>query len=94
MTRILVELVDRSELTEPVILIADCGYEAYNNMAHMEQKYRWIPSKVHFDYIRDTSDALYPISFRVVRFAVKVESLIAKFVLLVRPGQQNPGICA
>ena len=113
------ELVDRSELTEPVILIADRGYEAYNNMAHIEQKgwkylirvkdkqgilsglmlpdalefdvvfsyslsicltnrirqepqkYRWIPSKVHFDYIRDASDALYPISFRVVRFAVK-----------------------
>ena len=115
----LVELVDRSELTEPVILIADRGYEAYNNMAHIEQKgwkylirvkdkqgilsglrlpdapefdavfsyalskrltnrirrnpqkYRWIPSKVHFDYIKDASDALYPISFRVVRFAIK-----------------------
>lgn len=96
-SRALVELVDRSELTEPVILIADRGYEAYNNMAHIEQKgwkylirvkdkrgilsglrlpdapefdavfsyslskrltnrirqepqkYRWIPSKVHFD---------------------------------------------
>ncbi len=118
-SRALVELVDRSELTEPAILIADRGYEAYNNMAHIEQKgwkylirvkdkqgilsglrlpdalefdavfsyslskrltnrirqepqkYRWIPSKVHFDYIRDASDALYPISFRVVRFAVK-----------------------
>ena len=118
-SRALVELVDRSELTEPVILIADRGYEAYNNMAHIEQKgwkylirvkdkqgilsglrlpdalkfdtvfsyslskrltnrirrepqkYRWIPSKVHFDYIGDTSDALYPISFRAVRFAVK-----------------------
>ena len=115
----LVEMVDRSELTESVILIADRGYEAYNNMAHIEQKgwkylirvkdkqgilsglrlpdalefdavfsyflskrltkrirqepqkYRWIPSKVHFDYIGDASDALYPISFRVVRFAVK-----------------------
>lgn len=115
----LVELVDRSELTEPVILIADRGYEAYNNMAHIEQKgwnylirvkdkqgilsglrlpdapefdavfryslskrltnrirrepqkYRWLPSKVHFDYIKDASDDLYPISFRVVRFAIK-----------------------
>ena len=37
-SRALVELVDRSELTEPVILIADRGYEAYNNMAHIEQK--------------------------------------------------------
>lgn len=115
----LVELVDRSKLTGPVILIADRGYEAYNNMAHIEQKgwnylirvkdkqgilsglrlpnapefdaifryslskrltnrirqepqkYRWLPSKVHFDYIRDASDDLYPISFRVVRFAIK-----------------------
>lgn len=118
-SRALVELVDRSELKEPVILIADRGYEAYNNMAHVEQKgwkylirvknkqgilsglrlpdvpefdvvfnyslskrltnrirrepqkYRWIPSKVHFDYITDGSDALYPLSFRVVKFAVK-----------------------
>ena len=31
-SRALVELVDRSELTEPAILIADRGYEAYNNM--------------------------------------------------------------
>lgn len=37
-SRALVELVDRSELTEPVIFIADRGYEAYNNMAHIEQK--------------------------------------------------------
>lgn len=33
-----VEMVDQSELAEPVILIADRGYEAYNNMAHIEQK--------------------------------------------------------
>ena len=118
-SRALVELVDRSELTEPVILIADRGYEAYNNMAHIEQKgwnylirvkekqgilsglnlpdapefdacfsyslskrltnrirkepqkYRWLPNKVQFDYIRDASDDLYPLSFRVVRFLVK-----------------------
>ena len=37
-SRALVELVDRSELTEPVILIADRVYEAYNNIAHIEQK--------------------------------------------------------
>lgn len=117
-SRVLVELLDRPELTEPVILIAGRGYEAYNNMSHIEQKvwkylirakdkqgilsglrlpdvlefdavfsyslskrltnrirrepqkYRWIPSKVHFDYIRDASDALHPISFRVIRFSV------------------------
>ena len=118
-SRALVELVDRFRLKEPVIMIADRGYEAYNNIAHIEQKnwnylirakekrgilsglklpdtpefdvafsyflskrltnrirrepqkYRWIPSKVRFDYIKNASDALYPISFRVVRFAVK-----------------------
>ena len=31
-------MVDRSELTEPVILIEDRGYEAYNNMANIEQR--------------------------------------------------------
>ena len=30
--------MDRSKLAEPVVLIADRGYEAYNNMAHIEQK--------------------------------------------------------
>lgn len=34
----LVEMVDRSELAAPVILITDRGYEEYNNMAHIEQK--------------------------------------------------------
>lgn len=34
----LVEMVDRSEINEPTILIADRGYEAYNNIAHIEQK--------------------------------------------------------
>lgn len=113
------EMVDRSELAEPVILIADRSYEPYNNMAHIEQKgwnylicvkekrgilsglqlpdtpefdaffsyclsrrltnrirqepqkYRWLPKKIHFDYIGEASDTLYPISFRVVRFMVK-----------------------
>ena len=115
----LVKMVDRSELAGSVILIVDRGYEAYNNMAHIEQKgwnylirvkekrgilsglqlpdtpefdavfsyclskrltnrirqepqkYRWLPKKVHFDYISEASDTLYPISFRVVRFMVK-----------------------
>ena len=97
-------MVDRSELADLVILIADRGYEAYNSMAYIEQKgwnylvrvkkklgilsglrlpdtpefevafscflskrltnrirqepqkYRWLPNKVHFDYISDTSD--------------------------------------
>ena len=35
-SRALVELDDRSWLKEPAILIADRGYEAYNNIAHIE----------------------------------------------------------
>lgn len=133
-SRALVEPVDRAELTEPVILIADCGYEAYNNIAHIErkylirvkdkqgilsglglpdaqefdavfsyslskrltnrirrepQKYRWTPSEVHFDYIRDASDALYPISLRVVRFAVK-ESMYETVIANLPADQSLP----
>ena len=49
-SRALVELVDRSRLKEPVIMIADRGYEAYNNIAHIEQK-NWnylIRAKAYF----------------------------------------------
>ena len=35
-SRALVELADCSELKEPAILIAGRGYEAYNNVAHIE----------------------------------------------------------
>ena len=33
----LCEMADRSTVSEPVILLADRGYEAYNNFAHLEQ---------------------------------------------------------
>ena len=49
-SRALAELDDRSWLKEPAILIADCGYEAYNNTAHIEQK-NWnylIRAKAYF----------------------------------------------
>lgn len=42
-----------------------------NRIRREPQKYRWLPSKVLFDYIRDASGDLYPISFRVARFAIK-----------------------
>lgn len=34
----LIEMVDRSTLTGKVLVIADRGYEAYNNMAHIQEK--------------------------------------------------------
>lgn len=59
-----------------------------NRIRREPQKYRWIPSNVHFDYIRDASDDLYPISFRVVRFAIK-EGLY-KAVITNLPANQFP----
>lgn len=34
----LVEMVDRSDVAEPVIVIADRNYEAYNTIAHIQEK--------------------------------------------------------
>lgn len=34
----LVEMVDRSNITDPVIVIADRNYEAYNTIAHLQEK--------------------------------------------------------
>jgi len=34
----LCEMAERSKISEPVILLADRGYEAYNNFAHLEQR--------------------------------------------------------
>ena len=34
----LTEMVDRCAIGDPVILVADRGYESYNNFAHIEQK--------------------------------------------------------
>jgi hypothetical protein len=109
-------LVDRSYIAGKAILVADRGYESYNNLAHIEKKgwnyvfrirdhngliqgmnlpdapefdiqvsriltkkqtnevkarpegYRFLPSKVHFDFLNLNHDLFYPISFRVVRF--------------------------
>lgn len=37
-SRAMCELVGRSTIPEPVILLADRGYEAYNNFAHLEKR--------------------------------------------------------
>ena len=36
--RALTAMVDRSRITGPVIVVADRGYESYNNLAHIERK--------------------------------------------------------
>ena len=37
-SKALVDMIDRSEINDNVILIADRNYESYNNFAHIEQK--------------------------------------------------------
>ncbi|WP_238475876.1 transposase [Clostridium manihotivorum] len=34
----LTDMVDRSTIKTPAIILADRGYESYNNMAHIQQK--------------------------------------------------------
>ena len=37
-SRALTDMVDRSGITQPVIIMADRGYESYNNLAHIQEK--------------------------------------------------------
>lgn len=37
-SRALTDMVDRSSIVSPAIVIADRGYESYNNMAHIQEK--------------------------------------------------------
>jgi hypothetical protein len=114
------KMVDRSDIHSNVIIIADRGYESYNNFAHIERKgwnylirvkdlgsngilsglnmpscsefdfrvkrvltrkqttevkanpdiYRFLPANVNFDFLGLHTDALYPITFRIVRFQI------------------------
>ena len=124
----LTTMIARSNLSENVIVLADRGYECYNNLAHLQQKgwnflfrikdgkygiasgfelpssdefdlqldlnltrrttnevkrlcaekpnhYRWLPSKVNFDFLPTKWDRNDPITFfnlkfRVVRFKI------------------------
>jgi len=116
----LAAMVDRSPIKGKTIVIADRGYEGYNNFAHLERKgwnyvirvkdldsngilsglrlpasgafdrdihltltkkqtnavkahpelYKFIPSKSTFDFLDLQENLFYPISFRVVRFAL------------------------
>ena len=117
----LVEMVKRSHITEPAIVIADRNYEAYNTLeqircngwyylvrlresaglisklplpegefdlpiqvfltrrntnvvkALMKEHpgvYRFLPSSVNFPFLPKESTDFYPLSFRVVRFAI------------------------
>lgn len=118
------DMVDRSDIQEPTIVIADRGYESYNVFEHIKnkgwkyvirvkdsrckgiisgislpdqeafdieystlltrentkevrahpEKYRFIPSRAKFDYLPPSAKGFYPISFRIVRFAISENS--------------------
>ena len=116
----LVDMVERSRIEGKVIVVADRGYESYNNFAHIECKgwhyvirvkdlhstgilsslvlpsggefdvcinltltrkqtnevkehpeiYKFLNSKAVFDFLDLRTNKVYPLSFRVVRFAL------------------------
>lgn len=118
--RAMAAMVDRSPIKGKTIVIADRGYESYNNFAHIERKgwnyvirvkdlasngilsalrlpssgefdmdihmiltkrqtkevkahpeiYKFVPSTSKFDFLDLHENLFYPISFRVVRFAL------------------------
>lgn len=122
----LVDMVDRSPISDPTIVIADRNDESYNTLAHIQKKgwnylirlrdykgiiskvslpnapefdlsvdiyltrkqtkeikarihdnpcaFRFLPSAAGFDYLPPRSEELYPLSFRIVRFPIGVDS--------------------
>lgn len=115
----LINIIDRSQINEPVIIIADRGYESYNMFAHIEKKgwkylirvrdiksngmassfnftkpefdeiiyreltrkqtkkikenpelYKFLPKNSTFDFLGNDKNAVYPMTFRVVRFKI------------------------
>lgn len=116
----LTDMVDRSDIKEKTIVIADRGYEGYNVFEHIEkkgwnyvirvkdiysngiasglplpnqetfdieystlltrrqtneikahpEKYKFMPANQKFDYLPVGDKGIYPITFRVVRFAI------------------------
>jgi len=111
----LIDMVDRSDIKEQTIVIADRGYESYNVFEHIakkgwyyvirvkdikstgitsglslpnqkefdveqsvlltrkhrtSKKYRFMAAKQNFDYLPVSDKGIYPMNFRVVRFAI------------------------
>jgi hypothetical protein len=58
----LTHMVDRSDIKEQTIVIADRGYGSYNVFEHIRKK--------NWNYFPVGDKGIYPINFRVVRFAI------------------------
>ena len=130
----LTAMVDRSSIVDPAIVLADRGYESYNNLAHIERKgwkylfrvkdisgngilsslslpdspefdvdihriltrkqtnavkqhpllYRFLPTSSTFDFLDLHENPFYPISFRVVRFKITIDTYEAIIINLDR----------
>ena len=121
----LVEMIDRSNIKDPAIVIADRNYESYNTLEHIRKKgwyylirlreaagmlsnlslpegefdfpiqvfltrtqtkevkalmkenpgiYRFLPSKLNFEFLPNGCTDFYPLSFRIVRFNISGDS--------------------
>ena len=121
----LVEMINRSNIKDSAIVIADRNYESYNTLEHIRKKglhylirlreaagilsnlplpdgefdlpiqifltrmqtkavkalmmenpgiYRFLPSKLHFEFLPNGSTDFYPLSFRIVRFHISADS--------------------
>ena len=121
----LVKMVERSNIKDSAIVIADRNYESYNTLEHMRLKgwhylirlreaagilsnlplpdgdfdlpvqifltrkqtnavkalmkehpgkYRFLPSRLNFEFLPKDSSEFYPISFRIVRFHISEDS--------------------
>ena len=121
----LVEMINRSNIKDSAIVIADRNYESYNTLEHIRKKglhylirlreaagilsnlplpdgefdlpiqifltrmqtkavkalmmenpgiYRFLPSKLNFEFLPNGSTDFYPLSFRIVRFHISADS--------------------
>ena len=121
----LVEMINRSNIKDSAIIIADRNYESYNTLEHIRKKglhylirlreaagilsnlplpdgefdlpihifltrkqtkdvkalmkenpgiYRFLPSKLNFEFLPKESSDFYPLSFRIVRFQISDDS--------------------
>ena len=121
----LVEMIERSNIKDSAIIIADRNYESYNTLEHIRQKgwyylirlreaagmlsnlplpegefdlpiqvfltrkqtkevkalmrenpgiYRFLPSKLNFEFLPNGCTDFYPLSFRIVRFSISDDS--------------------
>lgn len=87
--------MERSVLSDNIILIADSGYENYNIFAHAKEtkshprEWQFTPSCQSFDHLPVGSKGIYPMTFRVVRFLIG-DSLYKSIITNLPAGKFKP----